>query len=46
MLSTTLTLVSEHSLISSEVLATTFVQDPSLEPGENDLGLAALLSKS
>jgi isoleucyl-tRNA synthetase len=39
-------IVSEHSLISSEVLATTFVQDPSLEPGENDLGLAALLSKS
>jgi isoleucyl-tRNA synthetase len=39
-------IVSEHSFISSEVLATTFVQDPSLEPGENDLGLAALLSKS
>jgi isoleucyl-tRNA synthetase len=39
-------IVSEHSFISSEVLATTLVQDPSLEPGENDLGLAALLSKS
>ena len=39
-------IVSEHSFISSEVLATTLVQDPSLELGENDLGLAALLSKS
>jgi isoleucyl-tRNA synthetase len=39
-------IVSEHSFISSEVLATTLVQDPSLELGENDLGLTALLSKS
>ena len=39
-------IVSEHSFISSEVLATTLVQDSTLELGENDLGLAALLSKS
>ena len=39
-------IVSEHSFISSEVLATTLVQDPSLNQGENDLGIAALLSKS
>ena len=39
-------IISEHSFISSEVLATTLVQDPSLELGENDLGLTALLSKS
>jgi isoleucyl-tRNA synthetase len=39
-------IVSEHSFISSEVLATTLVQDPSLAQGENDLGIAAVLSKN
>jgi isoleucyl-tRNA synthetase len=39
-------IVSELSFISSEVLATTLVQDASLEQGENDLGISAILSKS
>ena len=39
-------IVSEHSFISSEVLATTLVQDPSLNQGENDLGIATVLSKN
>jgi isoleucyl-tRNA synthetase len=39
-------IVSELSFICSEVLATTLVQDASLEQGENDLGISAILSKS
>ncbi|CAB4644594.1 unannotated protein [freshwater metagenome] len=39
-------IVSEHSFISSEVLATTLVLDESLNQGENDLGIAAVLSKN
>jgi isoleucyl-tRNA synthetase len=39
-------IVSELSFICSEVLATTLVQDATLEQGENDLGISAILSKS
>lgn len=39
-------ITSELSFICSEVLATTLVQDLSLEQGDNDLGLFAILSKS
>jgi isoleucyl-tRNA synthetase len=37
---------SELTFICSEVLATTIVQDATLELGENDLGMNAVLSKS
>ena len=39
-------IVSEHSFISSEVLATTLVLDESINQGENELGIAAVLSKN
>ena len=39
-------ITSELSFICSEVLATTLVQDLSLEQGDNDLGLFAILSKN
>jgi isoleucyl-tRNA synthetase len=39
-------ITSELSFICSEVLATTFIHDATLELGENDLGLSALLRKS
>lgn len=39
-------ITSELSFICSEVLATTLVQDLSLEQGDNDLGLFAILNKN
>ena len=39
-------ITSELSFICSEVLATTFIHDATLEIGENDLGINTLLSKT
>jgi isoleucyl-tRNA synthetase len=39
-------ITSEISFICSEVLATSFTHDATLEQGDNDLGISALLSKN